>query len=281
MIQVKLTGYHYFNLAGLQINRPEGSGDYLLLYFRCPLEVFMNGDYQPVAAGHFMLYKKGAPQIYRKMDDLFVNDWIHFDFSSYDDYFERLGIPFSTPIALSNNKLITDMMADIYIEFYNEGEQHDSIMDYKMNALFHKFSDMYRLGQTHTSAADKYYNQLARIRREILDFQYMPSGVEDVAGRMNLSTSYLQHLYKETFDTSLHQDIIRGRIKQAAQLLELREDSVSISEIAAECGYDNLEHFSRQFKKIIGMPPSKYRNNKRGKVNCVHFEESSKRIPHH
>lgn len=259
MIRVNRIGYHYYNYAGLEINRPHGTGDYLLLFFRVPAEVMQNGEYILVPANHFFLYNKGDSQIYRKMDDIFVNDWIHFDIEPYEEYFENLGIPFQTPFTLANNKLITDMLGDIYIEFFNEGEQHEFIMDYKVNAMFHKLSDMYRLGQKQSSAVNKYYNVLSRIRREILDYQYIPDNVEEVAGRVNMSASYLHHTYKDTFNTTIGQDIIKGKINYAEQLLQLTADS--ITEIARQCGYDNLEHFSRQFKKVKGVSPQKYRKN--------------------
>lgn len=257
MIHVNRVGFHYYNFAGLQIDRPFGTGDYLLLYFRVPAEVMRNGEYTPVPKNHFYLYEKGAPQIYRKMDDVFINDWIHFDIEPYENYFGKLGIPFQTPFTLMNNKLITDMLGDIYIEFFNEGEQHEFIMDYKVNAMFHKLSDMYQMGKKNSTAVSKYYNVLARIRREILDFQYVPENVGAVARRLNVSASYFQHLYKETFNATLRQDIIKGRIDHARQLLLSRDDPVS--EIARQCGYDNLEHFSRQFKKITGESPQKFR----------------------
>lgn len=271
MIRVNRVGYHYFNFAGLEIYRPQGSGDYLLLFFRVPAEVMQHGEYITVPADHFFLYNKGNAQIYRKMDDIFINDWIHFDIDSYDEYFEKLGIPFQTPFTLANNKLITDMLGDIYIEFFNDGEQHEFIMDYKVNAMFHKLSDMYQMGKKQSSAVSKYYNVLSQIRREILDYQYVPANVEEVAGRANMSASYLQHLYKETFNTTLGQDIIKGKINYAEQLLQLKADS--ISEIARQCGYDNLEHFSRQFKKLKGISPQKFRKNLLLKMKDIDISE--------
>ena len=39
---------------------------------------------------------------------------------------------------------------------------------------------------------------------------------------------------------------------------------MSISSLAAFCGYDNELHFMRQFKKGTGMTPSQYREAHRG-----------------
>lgn len=257
MIRVKGIAHQFRNPPSFFVDRPEGSGDFLLLYFRTDAEYCPEDEFLPVEAGSFLLYEKGAPQHYRKLDGFFVNDWVHFDIEPYDNYFENLGIPFNTPIPLKDTKTITDIFIDLYIEFFNDGAQHEFIMDYKMNALFHKFSDIYHLNTADSSSTNKYYDSLARIRQEILEYKYVPDGAEEVAKQLNISSSYLMHIYKTIFGHSIQQDIIKGRVGHAAQLLLITNDP--ISEIAFACGYKNLEHFSRQFKKHYGVSPKKFR----------------------
>lgn len=74
---------------------------------------------------------------------------------------------------------------------------------------------------------------------------------------MNLSVSYFQHLYKDFFGRLAYKDIVSARIEQAAHLLE--HTDYSINEIGRLCGYDNMEHFSRIFKKYKGKSPHNYR----------------------
>ena len=231
--------------------------DFLLLFLRTPTEVMLNNQFKDIPAGTFILYKKDSPQIYRKTDGSFINDWIHFEIEPYGNFFENLEIPFSTPVSFINNKIITDMIAGLYIEFFNEGTQHDYIMDNKMRVLFHKFSDMYKSLLTGGTSYKKYFDELSKIRQSIHNYQYIPSGAEEIAEKLNISTSYFQHIYKKLFGVPVNQDIIKGRIENAARLLHGTDSSVS--EIAEQCGYENLEHFSRQFKKIKGVSPQKYR----------------------
>lgn len=257
MITVKGIGYQFHNPFGIDINRTNGSGDFLFLYFRTPAEVMLRTEFITLPEGTFLLYKKNAPQIYKKSDGSFINDWMHFDIEPYDNFFENLGIPFNTPISFLNNKIITDMIADLFIEFFNEGNQHEFIMDTKMRILFHKFSDMYKALINGGASYGKYFNELSEIRQQIHNYQYRPAGADEVAMKLNISTSYFQHIYKKLFGVSIHQDIIKGRIEHAGRLLQGTD--ASVSEISLQCGYENLEHFSRQFKKIKGVSPNKYR----------------------
>jgi AraC family transcriptional regulator of arabinose operon len=257
MIKIANLGYRYVNWGGIDVNRSHGTGDYLFLCFRCPTEVWLDGAYRLLPENTYFLYEKGAPQIYRKLDSNYINDWIHFDIEPYNHFFESLGIPFQTPMMLPDNSAISDMISDLFLEYFDTGKQHEIIIDQKASILFHKFSDLYRFSQKNGTKLIKYRRELIDMRKKLQNFEYQPKNVQELAAVLNISTSYLQHLYKEIFGISIQQDIIYGRIEHAAQLLN--GTAYSVSEVARTVGYENIEHFSRQFKKIKGCSPSSYR----------------------
>ncbi len=256
MIRIAKIGYQYVNIGGIDINR-EGTGDYLFLFFRTPTEVWMGDGYQVFPENTYFLYQKGMPQRYRKLNGHYINDWIHFDIEPYDNYFENLGIPFQTPMHLHDSRGISEMISDLFMEYFDVGQQHEIIMDQKANVMFHKFSDMYQFSQDNGARLTNYRMKLFEMRKKIQNYEYCPKGVKEIAELLNISTPYLQHIYKEFFGTTITKDIIYGRIEHAVHLLS--ETEYSVTEIARMCGYENLEHFSRQFKKMKGCPPSGYR----------------------
>jgi AraC family transcriptional regulator of arabinose operon len=88
----------------------------------------------------------------------------------------------------------------------------------------------------------------------------MKWNVDSMAAVVNMSRSYFQHIYREIFGVSCMTDVINGKIEKAKEILN--ETGCTVSQVATMCGYENDEHFMRQFKKIVGVTPTVYRKNK-------------------
>ncbi len=63
-------------------------------------------------------------------------------------------------------------------------------------------------------------------------------------------------------DTSLSELVRAIRVREACRLLEAGE--LSLTQIGFWCGFSDSAHFSRDFKKSLGMPPSVYRTSSAG-----------------
>ncbi len=55
-----------------------------------------------------------------------------------------------------------------------------------------------------------------------------------------------------------HQYVIRRRIERAKQLL--KQSDLRIVDIALACGFANQSHFSRHFRRIVGISPKEFRH---------------------
>ncbi len=88
-----------------------------------------------------------------------------------------------------------------------------------------------------------------------------PISRSQVAGVCNLSPSYFSHLIKEGTGYTYSELLNRFRIERACTLLELT--SLSASNIAYTCGFNDQSYFTKVFKKAMNLPPGRYRSQNR------------------
>lgn len=83
---------------------------------------------------------------------------------------------------------------------------------------------------------------------------------EDMAKEIGISYSYMRKIAFEMTGMSLIDYLNQLRIEHAKKML--METTLSISQIALEVGYMNVQSFNRFFRKFEGMPPSSYKSAK-------------------
>ena len=88
---------------------------------------------------------------------------------------------------------------------------------------------------------------------------YKDVTLDELADNFNLSKPYLSKYIKEKSGMTFQDAVKKARMKKAKVLL--RESNQNVETIAASVGYENVEHFNRQFKKLYGMTPLEYRNS--------------------
>ena len=78
-----------------------------------------------------------------------------------------------------------------------------------------------------------------------------------LAAKYNISMARLSEMIKEHLNLNFSDYIAALRIQRAKELL--RDESLSIQEIAEIVGYNDYFYFTKVFKKVEGISPSKYR----------------------
>lgn len=85
-----------------------------------------------------------------------------------------------------------------------------------------------------------------------------------IANQTGVSEVYLRRLFKEACHTTPKQYILELRIRKAKQLLA--EGHFSVGEIAENCGFSSVYHFSRAFHNVVGSSPTEYSKKARKKA---------------
>ena len=83
--------------------------------------------------------------------------------------------------------------------------------------------------------------------------------LEETATHCRLSSFYFSKLFKKEKGITFIEYLTNQRINKAKELL--KGSNYSIKEICREIGYSDPNYFTKVFKKIESVSPSKYRNN--------------------
>lgn len=84
-----------------------------------------------------------------------------------------------------------------------------------------------------------------------------PLDWDALAAATNLSPSRLRHLFKSETGLTPAQYLKRLRLEGARELLE--GSFLRLKEVMPRVGVSDESHFVRDFKKVHGLPPIKYR----------------------
>lgn len=101
------------------------------------------------------------------------------------------------------------------------------------------------------------YERLTDLRSEMEAHPEKQWSTEDICASLHISKSTLQKNYRSCFGRSVIDELIDFRMAKAKQLLSTT--TLTVAEIAAQCGYSTDSYFMKQFKRSTGTTPSEFR----------------------
>ena len=81
--------------------------------------------------------------------------------------------------------------------------------------------------------------------------------LEEVSGHVGFNASYFSTLFKKECGSNFLEYLSEVRMNHAKELL--KETNLSIAEICEKVGYNDLKHFTKNFKKNARIKPNEYR----------------------
>jgi YesN/AraC family two-component response regulator len=144
-------------------------------------------------------------------------------------------------------------------EYTNNLERFRTLEDLSvwLNDLIHKF-----VHYIFDFKDVKHFDALHKVVGYINENYAKKLTLDEIAGRVYLSKSYLSKIFKEEMRCSLTNYINKIRIEKSKALL--LDDSVSLADVTQLVGFDDQSYFTKVFKRIVGVSPGKYRET-RGK----------------
>lgn len=270
MLEIDFIGYDGTHPSGFIYGLPYGHESYLLLLTATPVEIYLTAgeeetgeeSHAPLSteerhgasfhrfpAGTVILFTPGSHVLYRACEETYVNDWIRF---RCDEAFVEQLPTKNQPFQVSDAAYCHDLFKLMTWESTSGSSESGDVISHLLKALFLKLSE-----SCSRPASNPHAQEMLDLRRQIYNHPEHPWNVDSMARELHLSSGYLQALYKNMFGSSCMEDVILQRLKNAQD--QLVSTSKSVREIAEDCGYNNVEHFCRQFRKFLGSSPSRFR----------------------
>ncbi len=238
--------------AEFLIDRPNGSGDSLMLIFKTEAMIKLNNDVLHAPAGSAVVYSPQFHQHYGACGEFYINHWVHFDSEGDDAFFKRIGLVQDTLVTPPDIPTAERVLELLSLESVSPQQNSRESTDLLLRLLLTKLADGSREGES-----SPYSGALRELRAYIHRAPAAAFSIDNLAARLSLSPSRFQHLYKQQFGISCYEDILASRHNMAKYYLSSTD--MPIKRIAELCGFDNDVHFMRQFKKRCGVTPTEYR----------------------
>lgn len=228
--------------------------DWFLMVYVCSGALLFESGGQSYAArsGEVVLLDCHIPHRYRCRDSA-VFMWFHFYGSGSEDYAQYLyaqntqgGIVFSGDQIQSLRPFFSDILQQAGSVFVNE----------------HLLSrDVVSILSGLASSQKNTPHAIMKIAPAI-DYVFAhfsePIDLDQMAELCMLSKPHLIRCFKQYLDCTPHDYLLGYRLREAQKMLS--DTLYSVEEIADRCGFNSVSHFSRAFRKQIGMTPSEFRN---------------------
>jgi AraC family transcriptional regulator len=179
-------------------------------------------------------------------------------------YFERLisvnEWPDELTAALVNtrNEFLETMLDRVAHELLREEGPRSQVLEALTTLIGIEAADTIQRAKSALRPGKLCYSEIERLCQVIDE---APHGRETrlghLAQRFAISPRHLSRSFKAATGTTIHSYMQRARINRAKELL--REDQLSLKEIAHVLGFSDASHLSAEFRRQVGFPPSEYR----------------------
>ncbi len=159
-----------------------------------------------------------------------------------------------------NNSIILKEYNDssLLCELISKLEDADDNNEYRKILLDSILLKLLESGQRIRSVESMNMNSLITDTLYIINSKFNENiSLGSVAQELNVTPQYLSYVFSHTMNISFSQYLSDMRLRYASGLL--LDNDMNITEICYSCGYRNLSHFIRSFKKKYGVSPNKFK----------------------
>lgn len=217
-------------------------------------ELFLNGAWRTVKAGHAYLLRAGEEHLYRSVKS---NPWKKMWINYVADYF---------PSLLNAYRLQTGIYTCPEVQNYFElaletvkREKNDAATGNRLAECVHKIVSLYAASLDAVRMPEEY-----RICEALNAALYQKADLNRLSEDLHLSKSSLIRIFKRCYGITPYEYLLNAKIDAAKALLLTTRISVKV--LSERFGFEDEHYFSTLFYRRVGMRPGEFRKMN---GNCV------------
>lgn len=233
------------------VNRPGGTRDWLLMYFHDPVSIELGGVMRPLGAGALMLWDERAGHVYGHASAPWCHSWIHCHGRVLPQLLQGLGLAPGLHPDLALDPLLDRWLPLLYHERVRPAGADPIILENLFHCLLREIARVRSPGATRIPPG------IQRVRHYLHQHLEEPIRLATLCELAAMSRPHLIAEFKRCTGLPPVTYLIRLRCDHARYLLLNR--NLTVADVAARVGYPDVYHFSKLFKKHVGLPPSAIR----------------------
>lgn len=174
-----------------------------------------------------------------------------------------------TSSATATYKVSGDLLIDSYIQsmlfyFANPALVDEELVKIKLKELIHLLMKTEKAASVMEVISSLFSPREYSFREIISANLYNNLSLEQLAAFTNLSVSSFKREFTKLYNDSPAHYIKTKKLEKAVALLN--NEAQRITDIAYECGFTDIAHFSKSFQEKYNCSPSAFRLNQKGKL---------------
>ncbi|MBX9994187.1 YesN/AraC family two-component response regulator [Priestia megaterium] len=182
--------------------------------------------------------------------------WVSFNGSVIDDIMLSLQFINSGKIALTNAESLYRMLQ----ELMDRLEENHTSSTMQCSELLYSVILKLRQDSVYIESKSRLQQitQLNPVLRYIEEYYHQPLTLEVLAQQLNVTEQYTCLLFQQSLGIRPFEYVTRVRIQKAKKLL-LKNNQISVQDIARQVGYEHPSYFIKRFKEQENVTPTIFR----------------------